>query len=265
MINAIYTYEVDAPGYSEHAGLDDNPGYELLPGDQWSISSDYPAGIVNLSYFAPAYYRVFGRFTNNPGWDKVIARNYDIADTVSSKAGNCAKLVPNWNTYTGDAQKVAWQADSYMNFGWDGARLAWRVAVDRVWFSDTRAVKLVNDMGSFFASVGAANITAEYKMDGTSPNTYHAPFFIAHGATAIWAATSLRGVRCGQAAGTLRSTPQQAYDAVVANKDTSDAPYYNNAWRLFAMLLMSGNFPNLDPKSAYLRKTRQFCKRVLTG
>lgn len=246
MINAVYQYEVDQPGYSENSGLDNNPGYELIPGDQWSISSDYPNGIVNLSYFAPAYYRIFGKFTNNvAAWDNVIKRNYELAATVQSKPGNCAHLVSNWNTYQGDPQKVDWQADSYMNFGWDGARFAWRVALDRAWFNDPTAQQIINQLGSFFASVGVDNIKAEYKMDGTSPNNYSAPFFTAHGATAIWAANNLTALKCGQADGTIKSTPQQGYDAVVATKDTSPNPYYNNAWRLFAMLLMSGNFPNL--------------------
>ncbi len=218
-----------------------------MPGDQWSISADYPQGIVNLSYFAPAYYKVFGKFTNDAAnWDNVIKRNYELASVVQSKAGNCAHLVSNWNTYAGDPQKVSWQADSYMNFGWDGARFAWRVAVDHAWFKDARAQTIMNEIGSFFASVGVDSIKAEYKMDGTSPNTYAAPFFNANAASAIWAATSLSGVKCGQADGTVKSTPQQAFDAVVASKDTSASPYYNNAWRLFAMLLMSGNFPNFN-------------------
>ncbi|MBE2220395.1 MAG: glycoside hydrolase, partial [Anaerolineae bacterium] len=108
LINAIYTYEVDHPGSSPIGGLPNNQGNELLPGDMWDISTLYPNGIINLSYFPPGYFTVFGKFTNNEAaWNAVINRNYAITDMVQAKPNNCSGLVPNWNTYTGDAQLVS--------------------------------------------------------------------------------------------------------------------------------------------------------------
>src|SRR5215510_9524499 len=79
LIAAIRQYEIDRPGSSPPGGLPDNPGGELLPGDSWNPSFDFPQGIVNLSYFAPGYYTVFGRFTNDvTEWDAVNVRNYAI-------------------------------------------------------------------------------------------------------------------------------------------------------------------------------------------
>ena len=63
MADAMAQYEIDRAGGSPPGGLPNNQGNELLPGDSWNPSFDFPEGIVNLSYFAPGYYRVFGRFT----------------------------------------------------------------------------------------------------------------------------------------------------------------------------------------------------------
>lgn len=67
LLAVMWAYEVDHPGPGPAAGLDDNPGYELLPGDMWCLTCDFPEGIVNLSYFAPGYLRAFAEFTGNAG------------------------------------------------------------------------------------------------------------------------------------------------------------------------------------------------------
>jgi endo-1,4-beta-D-glucanase Y len=253
VIDRIWRYEVDRPGSGPQAGLDNNPGWELIPGSQWNLRAEYPEGITNLSYFAPGYFRVFADFTDNPGWNDVIARGYQIADAAQSKPGNCSRLVSNWNQYDGDPQVVPWQGSSSNYFGWDGARFAWRVAVDQFWYNDAESRETMNEIGGFFSSVGVNNIKAEYRLDGTFVGNYHNTFFTANGASAVWAAPNPSAVNCGQAGGTLRSSRQAAYDEVLRTKEPgsgTNGTYYNNAWRLLAMLLMTGNFPNLYPDSS---------------
>ncbi|NOK61395.1 MAG: hypothetical protein GFH27_549305n163 [Chloroflexi bacterium AL-W] len=245
LIDALYEYTVDKPGSNPPAGLPNNQGGELIPGDQWNLSEEYPDGIVNLSYFAPGYYTVFGKFTNNvSGWENVNDRNYEITDLAQSKAGNCSNLVPNWVKYNGDAQLVPWQPANYSWWSWDAARFAWRIAVDQYWYDTANSRETVNEIGGFFSSVGIQNVNAQYRMDGTSVDSYRSTFFVGNAAAAIWAAPDPQAVNCGVATGTLQSTPQQAYNAVLATKDTPNS-YYSNAWRLLSMLLMTGNFPNL--------------------
>ncbi|CAG0935328.1 Exoglucanase B [Thermoflexales bacterium] len=244
LINAIYTHEIDKPGSQPLAGLPNNAGDELLPGDMWNLARDYPEGIVNLSYFAPGYYTVFGKFTNNLSvWQAVNARNYAITNLAQGKAGNCSKLVPNWNQYDGDVQVVSWQPQNSGWWSWDAARFAWRVAVDEAWYNTAEAQATMNEVGGFFSSVGINNVQAQYRLDGTSVDGYTGVFFVANAAAAIWAAPSPSAVNCGAATGTLKSTPQQAYDRVVSFTSSS-TDYYNGSWRLLALLLMTGNFPN---------------------
>ena len=244
MINAIYNTEVDKPGSAPPAGLPNNPGNELLPGDMWTTASQYPNGIVNLSYFSPGYFTVFGKFTNNlSAWEAVNTRNYAITNLAQSKAGNCSKLVPNWNTYNGDAQLVSWQPNEYGWWSWDAARFAWRIAVDKAWYDTPNARETMNEIGGFFSSIGITNVKAQYRLDGTSIDNYDSAFFNGNAAAAIWAAPNPIAVNCGAATATLKSTPQQAYNRLLAINDTTS--YYSAAWRLLSLLVITGNFPNI--------------------
>ena len=249
LIAAIYQYEIDKPGIDPPAGLPNNPGNELLPGDQWNTAFNYPQGIINLSYFAPGYYSAFGKFAGTQSaWSAVNTRNYAVLNLAQGQPGNCSKLVPNWVRYDGVAQPVPWQPTNYAWWSYDAARLAWRAAVDRAWYGTADARATVNEIGSFFSSVGMNGI-GEHSMDGQRTASGPWPFFVANAAAAIWASDSLTPVTCGAATGSLKETKQSAYDRVVATKDMPNS-YYGNAWRLFAMLLMTGNFPNFVEMAA---------------
>ena len=244
MINAIYNTEIDKAGSTPPAGLNNNPGNELLPGDTWMLEGTYPNGIVNLSYFSPGYYTVFGKFTGNTSqWEAVNTRNYAITNLAQAQSGNCSKLVPNWSTYNGAAQSVSWQTTEYGWWSWDAARFAWRVAVDKAWYNTANAQETMNEVGGFFSSVGISNVKAQYQLNGTSVDSYDSAFFNANAASAIWAAPSPIAVNCGAATATLKSTPQQAYDRLLAINDATS--YYSSAWRLFGLMLVTGNFPNI--------------------
>ncbi len=241
MITAIWETEVDHPGPGPFAGLDDNPGYELIPGDLFYQKIDYPNGITNVSYFSPAHFRVFAEFTGNQGWYDVIDRNYEIARIV--QANSCAGFVSNWNSYEGDVVYPGFYGNDSAAWGWDAARFAWRVALDRYWFGSTEAGEALNPIGSFFASVGVDNIRVEYNLDGTPINNYQNQFFTANGAVAVWAAPQISGVNCGAAGGSIRtSSGQAAFDAFM--RQQKDNTYYSDSWYVLGMLLMTGNMQN---------------------
>lgn len=237
MIDAIWTHEIDKVGDEPAGGLTDNQGYEIIPGDSWCLSCDFPAGITNPSYFSPAYFTIFGDFTNNREWQNVIDRNYDLLER--SQLADCSRLVPNWITYDGQAQIVDWQGESSTYWGWDAARVSWRLALSRYWFDDSRALSILNEIGGFFDGVGLSNIRAEYRLDGTAVNSYTDTFFIAHGANAIWGMTEAIPSSCSQIANPRNTSSQQAYNAV--QRRLSDG-YYNDSWQLLSMLLMTGYF-----------------------
>ncbi len=241
MITAIWETEVDHPGPGPFAGLDNNPGYELIPGDLFYQKIDYPNGITNLSYFSPAHFRIFAEFTGNQGWYEVISRNYEIASLV--QANSCAGLVSNWNTYDGAVAYPSFYSNDSAAWGWDAARYAWRVALDRYWFGSAEAGEALNPIGSFFANVGVQNIKSEYNLDGTPLNSYSNMFFTVNGAVAVWAAPEISSMNCGEANGSIRtSSGQSAFDAFM--RQNKDNMYYGDSWYVLGMLLMTGNLVN---------------------
>ena len=90
LINNIYAFEVDRPGPQPKGAPVNNKGGELLPGDSWDTTNK---PTMNLSYFAPAYFRVFGAFTGQvTEWNTVVARNYELLNKTQAIAGNCSNL-----------------------------------------------------------------------------------------------------------------------------------------------------------------------------
>ncbi|MEM6282506.1 MAG: glycosyl hydrolase family 8 [Chloroflexota bacterium] len=241
LITALYDHTVDHPGEGPAAGLDDNFGYELIPGDQWNMREEFPNGIVNLSYFSPGYFRVFAEFTDDERWYNVIERNYALANVAQALPGNCSDLIPNWTTYDGRPQFVDWQPEQYEQWSYDAFRFAWRVAVDKYWFNDAEASQTMNEIGGFFASVGMQNVRAEYRLDGTAIKDYHNPIFVSAAAVSIWAADDPIATDCGDASGTLQSDAQEGYDMLA---DYEFVDYYSDSWRLLTLVLMADMFPN---------------------
>ena len=249
LITAIYNTEIDHPGVGPHAGLDDNPGYELIPGDFWYLKGNYNDGIVNLSYFSPGYFRVFAEFTGDDRWYDVIDRNYAIANLSQGISGNCSGLVPNWSKYNGEAQYVSWQPSNYDKWSYDAVRFSWRIAVDKYWYDSAESTEILDQIGGFFSSVGIDNVKAEYDLGGKALNVYTNSLFISSASVAIWGADNPTSTYCGDATGSLQSTPQQAYDALAVR---SPENYFNDSWRVFSLVLMTDQFVNpLATTTAY--------------
>jgi endo-1,4-beta-D-glucanase Y len=262
LVDRLWESQIDKPGAgmdssgNADGGLSQHPGYELMPGDQWNMPSEYPQGIVNLSYFDPAALRVFGKFRGKTlDWNKVIDRQYELVQLSQSAPGNCSGLVHQWNKYNGACQAVPWQGpvDSCAWY-FDSGRVAWRQARSAFWYPSelAKSVNVIDRIGSFFSSVGIANVNGSHKLDGTPHKSEGPPFFVANAGMSIWAADHLTALAasCGDASGALVNTGvagrQAAYDRTKAVTEPSTTyQYFNHAIRLFGLLLMSGNDVNI--------------------
>jgi len=260
LVNAIYNREIEQAGPAPTMvsgasnGINSTDANQLIPGDQWG--SEPAGGLVNLSYFAPGWYTVFGKFMDSanaspPGsgnatkWGSVVSKNYSIANTAQTIG--CSKLIPDWVSYAGAAQSPGFDGN-FADWFFDGARFAVRIAIDKAWYNTASAAGTINPIGSFFRSAGSANWRFAYHTNGTSFDVGGSPFFTADAAAAVWSAgAAATAVNCGAATGQTAATPQAAYNAALATVEPSSSnfTYFNNAWRLNAMLLMTGNFPNI--------------------
>lgn len=222
LIAAIKTHEVEANTFV------------LKPGDQFGGSQ-----ITNASYFSPAYYRIFGTFTNDTTfWNAVAAKSYTVINnnlTVNNAVGG---LVSDWCQESGAYSP---QASGYNNqgrsYGYDAARTPWRIAVDYVWNGNASA-KTYAKKASDFVRVnlgGSANIKDGYNQNGTLSGQWHNATFV--GAFA-----------CAAMAGENQAHLNASYNDL--NQLNEPNSYFNQTLKTLYLFLLTGNF--YQPQQATL-------------
>jgi endo-1,4-beta-D-glucanase Y len=220
LIDAIWKYEVDQ-----------TRAYMLKAGDQWGDKD-----VTNPSYFAPAYFRVFGQVTGKADdWNKVIDANY----TILAKSLNAASknqdngLVPAWCNSSGTPVEAYSGAPLY--FQNDSTRTPFRVGQDYCYFGESRAFDYLAKISSFYAGVGVSKITNGYNLDG-SPHpekdygTLQAASFV--GPAGVGAMSDAK----------YQQFIDDAYAEVATLKLSAGTIYYQKSWTALSLLMLSGNF-----------------------
>jgi endo-1,4-beta-D-glucanase Y len=219
MVSAMWTYEVDRAR-----------GNLWKPGDAWGDRD-----ITNLSYFAPAYFRVFGEVTGNvDDWNAVIDGNYAVlALTLNDTLGNADNgLVPAWSNSQG--QVVSAFDGAPTHFQNDSTRTPFRIGQDWCWFGEPRAKAYLDKIARFYQGVGVANITDGYNLDG-SPHPERP-------GAGVQAASFV-----GPAGVAFKSDPKyrleldQAWDAVATEQLTNGTIYYQKSWTALSLLMLAGD------------------------
>jgi endo-1,4-beta-D-glucanase Y len=181
---------------------------------------------LNISYFAPAYYRVFSTVDSND-WAAVIKTVYDTIDNnLNATNGNQTNgLVPGFSTSQGGP--MTGQPFTYQ---YDACRTPFRIALDWCVNSEPRAQAYLAKISSFFSGVGASNIVDGYQLNGTPMGSGQAsPFIGPAGVGAMSAATYLPFL-------------QNAYTMVATKNLVVGGIYYAESWTALSLLMMSGNF-----------------------
>lgn len=219
LIEAMWEYEID----HTRNGMP-------LPGDTWG-----GADITNISYFAPAYYRVFGEITDNvAGWNEVIDTSYAIIElSLNEASGNADNgLVPAWCDSMGVPVEAFEGAPTH--FQNDSTRTPFRVGQDYCYYGEPRALEYLEKIASFYAGVGVANIVDGYDLDGTphperSANGSQAASFVGPAAVAAMAVSD-------------QAFLDEAYLAVAGGGLDAGTIYYQASWEALSLLMLSGNF-----------------------
>ena len=194
---------------------------------------------INISYFAPAYYRVFDVLDTDTthDWPAVIKTAYDtIAATLNATNKNQSNgLVPAWCSSDGAPNGGAFGLGQTAptNYQYDSCRTPFRIALDWCWFGEVRARDYAAKTSGFFSAIGAANIADGYNLDGT-PNPQHpgqrSAAFI--GPAGVGAMTS----------STYQTFIDQSYATLAAGNALAGGAYYEESWLVMSLLMMSGNF-----------------------
>jgi hypothetical protein len=212
------------------------------PGDGWGPTNLY--NNINISYFAPAYYRLFKQLDGSHAWEAVTQTVYDtIANTLISSNKNMTNgLVPGWSTSTGGSSSAG-----PFNYQYDACRTPFRIGID--WcleggsaasaataLNPARAQAYVALTSSFFSGVGAANIVDGYNLDGTVNSSAHA---VSAGQSAAFIGPAAVGA---MSSATYQSFLNASYNLVKTNTLLVGGAYYEESWTVMSMLMMTGNF-----------------------
>lgn len=132
----------------------------LAPGAGWGGNS-----FVNPGYFSPAWYKIFAKFdSNGDRWNMVVEKTYEI---LSKSPGYSMGLIPDWMRPDGNwAGSLGYNA--YFNsraFFKDAIRILWRVAIDAVWFDESRAKDFLKNSLAFINSKGGAAASNFYQIE----------------------------------------------------------------------------------------------------
>ncbi len=200
---------------------------------------------VNISYFAPAYYRVFKSFGGtlpmssggswNPDWDSTIDTVYTtINNSLNSANGNQSNgLVPAWCTSAGVPNSGALQGGAPTNYQYDSCRTPFRIGLDWCWNAEPRAQAYVAKTSSFFSGIGAANIVDGYALNGSpqaqNPGKLSAAFI---GPAGVGAMSS----------STYQTFLDDSYAEVATDMLMAGGTYYEESWTVLSLLMMTANF-----------------------
>jgi endo-1,4-beta-D-glucanase Y len=214
----------------------------MLPGDSWGDNTT-----VNISYFAPAYYRTFKTFGGalpmpgggnyNPTWDATIDTAYrTINGALNATNGNQNNgLVPAWCTSGGAPNANAIMGGNPTNYQYDSCRTPFRIALDWCWNAEPRAQAYIAKTSAFFSGIGVQNIADGYGLNGTpmpqNPGKLSAAFIGPAGVGAMGAST-------------YQFFLDSAYTAIATRTLLAGGAYYEDSWTVLSLLMMTGNFLN---------------------
>ncbi len=192
---------------------------------------------VNISYFAPAYYRVFATLDPGDGWPAVVQTVYDTIDyAVNPANGNQNNgLVPAWcdDSHGSPCTPVDMNIANDTGYQYDSCRTPFRIGLDWCWNGEPRAQAYVGLTSAFFSAIGAQNIADTYAIDG-SPEPQHPG-----GHSAAFVGPAGVGAMSSATYGTFID---DAYAGVATRTYLVGGTYYEDSWTTMSLLMMTGNF-----------------------
>jgi endo-1,4-beta-D-glucanase Y len=220
-IELIWKYEVD------HTRSD-----VLMAGDQFNGGE-----VINISYFAPAFYRAFGRVTGKASdWNKVVESTYNvIAKTLTTQNGNASNgLVPAWSTPDGKPMSPPDQ-NMPTNHQLDSCRTPFRLAQDYCWNAEPRALSYLQKISSFYSMVTVAAMVDAYDLNGTPR-----PSQVTTGGPRSAAFVGPAGVGAMATGATYTKLRDEAYASIATLMQLAGSTYYQESWTGLSLQMMTG-------------------------
>jgi endo-1,4-beta-D-glucanase Y len=244
-------------------------GY-ICPGNNWGC--DY---FVNPSYFAPAWYRIFSHFDENPyhNWNFIIDKNYQLLqNTIGYNIG----LVPDWTDINGNF--VNDNSLGYNTYGGgryffkDAIRILFRLGIDYLWFKEPRAKQYLINAKNFIMNQGGAKSANFFRIESDDYNLPNDDIWIfdggqktrhrrehSHMTIAMWSipiflvGNSTEKQEFYNELGYFYESNKTYWGKTldpINNEDIEhNEMYFDQFLAIFGALIMDNSFPNLEYKS----------------
>ena len=223
LIGKIWQYEVNASTGA------------FKPGD-----TGFDGSVINISYFAPAYYRVFGKVTGKTAdWNRAVTTSYDIIErTLNTQNGNASNgLVPAWSTPAGVPMAPSGTSHP-IHHQLDSCRTPFRVGLDYCWNAEPRALAYLQKINGFYSGVGAAAMVDGYDLNG-NPH----PEFVTAGGPRAASFVGTAGVGAMATGATHATFRANAYASVATLTQLAGSIYYQTSWTALTLQMMTGLMP----------------------
>jgi endo-1,4-beta-D-glucanase Y len=212
--------------------VDHTRGDVFMAGDQFNGGE-----VINISYFAPAFYRAFGRVTGKTSdWNKVVESTYSVlAKTLNTQNGNANNgLVPAWSTPAGVPMSPP-GANMPTNHQLDSCRTPFRLAQDYCWNAEPRALSYLQKISSFYSTVTVAAMVDAYDLNGTPR-----PSQVTTGGPRQAAFVGPAGAGAMATGTTYTKLRDEAYASVATLMQLAGSTYYQESWTGLSLQLMTG-------------------------
>lgn len=205
------------------------PGGYLCPGNYACTTEE-----LNLSYFAPAWYRVFDHYDRNDqhNWSAVIDTQYTILQNVADQYHG---LVPDWCTESGG---VTYNGRPH-NMTYDAIRIPWRIALDSLWFDEPRAQQFLNTALPYVLAQSGVTDIKMYSIPDGQPIEWHNQLSVAMWAAGAWGSDLPRADKRALVK-ELRSFYNPADQAFNARWAPERWYYYNQALAMLGAATIDG-------------------------
>ena len=229
LIQNLWTYEVE------------KSDYHLKPGDAFDSYS-------NPCYFITNAMRLFTQvktlegWSNNWDWDKVVSKCYQI---MSASANSSTGLIPDWCTHSGGYLSGIVDGKFESIFGYDAARIPWRMAHAYAWYGDTEAYNFAKKITQWAKQKYPSpnDIVDGFYLDGR-PGDGNTPFT---GSLSSWGSSKNACFKGGLSIGSMVDESFNSYKDLCWQYGAATEAYpayYTSTTQLLFMLCLTGNMPN---------------------
>jgi len=228
--------------------LDNIWTHSIVNGRYIKPGNNYGGGgqaIVNLSYFSPAWFRLYDDFIGRNQWKQLIDTGYEM---LYATDGNGLGLAPDWSTANGEPayeyceeHELGDDICSY-EMGYDAIRVLWRIGLDCLWFDDLRACDWIKQGTTFINSLNASNFARMYNMQGVTTVDYQDEAMLG-----MWLFSAIAN---GDTALQTR-LEYDLYNFATQNGATGflhhrDPYYFNQSLALFAIIYLADGYGNIE-------------------